>query len=183
MKAKKRIPSKKPARAGKRKVKIFISHSSRDASLVTLIIDLLRTSTLKKEEIRCTSVRGYGLRAGKRIPKALRKDIEKCEIVIGVLTKDALASFNVLLELGAGWGLKKRLVPITGPRVKFESLPQWLREKHGMKWNHEECWEDFDEDVFQPLGKTITDEARFKRIIKQLIKWQSAEKLSEGRKR
>ncbi len=176
MKTKRRPPtSTKRARLLRRNVKIFISHSTRDASLVELIVDLLKASDLHEEEIRCTSVHRHGLPIGAKIADVLRSDIEECEIIIAVLTKDALDSLNVLLELGAGWGLDKRLVPITGPGIHLEGLPQWLSEKHGMRWDHKECWEDFDRDVFRPLGKTIKFKKRFRGAIEKLIKWQPIE--------
>jgi hypothetical protein len=109
---------------------------------------------------------------GTEIANNLRDDIEQCKIIIAVLTKDALDSFQVLLELGAGWGLKKRLIPITGPEIKLEDLPEWLRKSHGMRWDHEECWFDFEPDVFNKLGKPLRHRKRFRGIVKELVKWQ-----------
>lgn len=175
MKTKRRTPTRtKRARPRRRKVKIFISHSRRDASLVRLIIDLLGTSNLHEDEIRCTSVAGYGLVMGQDID-ALRDEIAKCKIIIAVLTKDALDSLHVLLELGAGWGLKKKLIPITGPGIHLSGLPSWLSRKHGMRWNHRACWKDFKPDVVEALGKTIKDEERFDEIISDLIRWTPIE--------
>ena len=157
---------------GKRRLKVFISHSSRDASFVTLIVELLKTSTLKEDEIRCTSVDGYGVPTGERVAELLRRDIETCDIIIAVLTKDALKSLHVLLELGAGWGLEKRLVPIRGPGVELSGLPLWLSEKHCMPWDHEQCWYDFDPDVFRKLGKRLQHPKKFKGIVNRLVTWQ-----------
>jgi len=176
MKTKKETPTPtKRARPRRRKVKIFISHSRRDASLVRLIVDLLMTSNLHQEEIRCTSVRTHGLRLGQRVAPTLRDEIKECKIIIGVLTKDALDSFNVLLELGAGWGFDKRLIPITGPGIHLSDLPDWLKQPHGMRWDHRGCWKDFKRDVFDELGKTIKDEERFDEIIWDLIHWKPIE--------
>lgn len=175
MKAKGKKPTpKKKAQPRRKTVKIFISHSRRDASLVRLIIDLLRTSNLHQDEIRCTSVPKYGLVMGDDID-ALRDEIAKCKIIIAVLTKDSLDSLHVLLELGAGWGLKKRLIPITGPGIRLSGLPSWLGRKHGMRWNHRGCWNDFKPDVFDLLGKTIKDEERFDKIVWDLIHWTPIE--------
>ena len=111
----------------------------------------------------------------------IRAEIAKCKILLAVITKDALDSLHVLLELGAGWGLDKTLVPITGPGIHLEGLPLWLSAKHGMSWNHQECWEDFNRDVFRPLKKTLKHKRRFASVIQKLIKWQPVE-IEEGQK-
>lgn len=178
-------PGSHPKRSwtGKRRLKVFISHSSRDASFVKLIVELLKTSTLKEDEIRCTSVDGYGVPMGARVAELLRRDIETCDIIIAVLTKDALKSLHVLLELGAGWGLEKDLIPIRGPGVTLSGLPQWLSEKHGMPWDHEQCWYDFDRDVFRRLGKRLQHEKKFKGIINRLVTWQWADATAQKRQK
>jgi hypothetical protein len=165
-----------PTRPIRKPVKVFISHSSNDASLVRLIVDFLETSELDSEEIRCTSVRGHGLKISQIVSATLRQEIQECKIVIGVLTKAALASSNVLLELGAGWGFQKILIPVRGPGVSPSDLPAWLQEPHGMRWNHRACWEQFEEILRDELGKGINDEERFHEIIYELIHWQPRSK-------
>jgi hypothetical protein len=166
---------KKRTQPRKRKVKIFISHSRRDVSLVRLIVDFLMTSNIHKEEIRCTSVPGFGIRLGRKVNEAIRDDIKECSVILGVLTKDSLDSLTVVLELGAGWGFDKTLVPITGPGISLSDLPDWLKGPHGMAWDHKECWEDFEHDVFAPLKKKIKDEDRFDELIYELIHWKPRE--------
>lgn len=152
-------------------VKVFISHSSKDASLTKLIVELLKTSGLKDEEIRCTSVPGYGVMLGQAVATTLRNNIEECEIIIAVLTKQALQSFNVLLELGAGWGFDKILIPVLGPGVEVSDLPSWIRDPHSMKWDNRPCWQSFEGLLRKYLGRKIEDKRYFNRIIDQLIGW------------
>ncbi|HEV7744015.1 MAG TPA: toll/interleukin-1 receptor domain-containing protein [Pyrinomonadaceae bacterium] len=159
-------------RRGRKSVKVFISHSHRDASFTKLLCDFLTTSELVKEEIRCTSVPKHGYTLGRDVEEAIRKDIGKAKIVIGFFTKDSLKSSNVLLELGAGWGLGKILIPILGPRVKASDLPEWIQGGHRMAWTHRECWEEFEKIFRDDLGKPLVDKGRFNKMIDKLVKWQ-----------
>ncbi|HEX5735267.1 MAG TPA: toll/interleukin-1 receptor domain-containing protein [Blastocatellia bacterium] len=162
----------KPISAHKQPVRVFISHSSKDSELVRLIVDFLETSELEPHEIRCTSVARRGLTLGEDVSSTLRDEIEESKIVIALLTKDALSSFNVLMELGAGWGQKKILIPVLGPRVSISNVPVWLRLPHGMMWNCRACWEQFEQILYSKLGKKIVKRRRFHRIIDKLISWQ-----------
>ena len=176
--------SKKTISAPKQSVKVFISHSSKDSEFVRLIVDFLETSELEPHEIRCTSVARRGLRLGEDISYTLRDEIEESLIIIGLLTKDALSSYNVLMELGAGWGQKKILIPVLGPRVSFSTLPIWLSQPHGMKWNHRACWEQYEEILQSEIGKQIVNKGRFNRIIAKLISWEPWQALeARGAKR
>jgi hypothetical protein len=139
-----------------------------------LICDFLKTSELVEEEIRCTSVAGQGLRMGQDIESTIRKEIREAKIVIGVFTKQSLKSQNVMLELGAGWGFEKVLIPILGPKVRSSSLPEWLKQPHSMEWTHRECWEQFEEILEQVLGKRVKNKKRFHGLIDKLIHWQPA---------
>lgn len=137
-----------------------------------LICDFLKTSELVEEEIRCTSVAGQGLTLGQNIEETIRKEIEKSRIVIGIFTEASLKSSNVLLELGAGWGLRKILIPILGPRVRVSDLPVWLQKGHQMEWTHRACWEQFEEILGDDLGKRIKDRKRFHEMIDELVEWR-----------
>jgi len=66
------------------------------------------------------------------------------QIIIAVLTKDALDSFQVLLEL-APVGDSTDVDPITGPESNLKTFRS-VRKSHGMRWDHEECWCDFERE-------------------------------------
>ena len=161
-----------PKRRSRKTVKVFISHSHLDASFMKLICNFLKTSELVADEIRCTSVAGHGLRSGQRVESTIREEIAKSKIVIGVFTKESLKSQNVMLELGAGWGFDKVLIPILGPGITTSALPEWLKQPHSMRWTHRECWEQFEEILEAELGKRIKNKKRFNAIIDELIQWR-----------
>jgi len=103
-------------------VDVFISHSSQDVQLATHIVDLLRSAlNLRADQIRCTSVEGYGFPAGADFDSQLRDEALESRIFIGILSAFSLASAYVLFELGARWGAKQPIMPLlapgTGPQV------------------------------------------------------------------
>ena len=126
-----------------------------------LICSFLETSELVAEEIRCTSVAGQGLVMGQKIAETIREEIKKSKIVIAIFTKESLKSSTVMLELGAGWGFEKVLIPILGPGVGVSDLPEWLQQGHWMEWTSIACWLQFEEilwksvNLFHPADWTL----------------------------
>jgi hypothetical protein len=139
---------------------------------MTLICDFLKTSELVEEEIRCTSVAGQGLKLGQEVESTIRKEIKAAKIVIGVFTKESLKSSNVMLELGAGWGFRKVLIPILGPGIHESDLPEWLKRPHSMEWTSRACWKSFERIFIEELGMHIKNRRRFLRLIGELVRWQ-----------
>ena len=94
-------------------MKIFISHSSNDVELATLLIDLLRKSlNLRSTDIRCSSVDGYRLPGGVSTDQGLRAEVHDAELVIGLITPNSLKFAYVSFELGARWGAGKPMIPL-----------------------------------------------------------------------
>ncbi len=83
--------------------------------------------------IRCTAVEGYRLDVGADSDDSLRQGVEACTAVIGVLTRQSLASGYVIMELGAAWGLKKATYPLVADDVEFASIPDPIRRKHAAR--------------------------------------------------
>ena len=167
----------------KKSVKVFISHSHSDASFAKLVCDFLTTSELVKDEVRCTSVPKHGLKLGDDVAGTIRKEIAKAKMVIGFFTRESLKSANVILELGAGWGQGKIIIPILGPRVRVSDLPPWIQKGHTMEWTHRECWEQFEEILRDDLGKRLVNKKRFRGMIDKLIEWQPSAKHEQASSR
>ena len=104
-------------------MRIFISHSSRDAELARALIDLLQAALpITSDEIRCSSVDGYRLPGGVSIDQRLRNEVHDAELVIGLLTPNSLRSAYVSFELGARWGAQKRMIPLLASGITPEVL-------------------------------------------------------------
>jgi len=57
-------------------IDIFISHSSSDAEIARLLIEIVRKAfNIPSERIRCTSVPGYKLKAGATTDDEIKKEI------------------------------------------------------------------------------------------------------------
>jgi hypothetical protein len=165
-------------------IQVFVSHSSKDAPFVKLVVKFLETFGLGRDEVRCTSLPGYGLRLGAYVSLRLRDEIAQCKAMIGVITADSLASRNVLLELGAGWGLKKTLIPVLGPGLDYSDMIPWLAETHWMNWNDRPCWEQFKEIFYEDLHVNVKSRPRFKAAIRKLITYdfKAQPKVPHGRR-
>jgi len=104
-------------------VRVFISHSSRDATLAAALADLLRAALrLSSTEIRCTSVDGYRLPAGADTDDTLREEIVTVPVLVGLISDSSIESAYVLFELGARWGTRQPLIPLLAPGVSPGSL-------------------------------------------------------------
>jgi hypothetical protein len=97
-------------------VRIFISHSSRDVEIVSLLITLVRSAlNLPAVQIRCTSVDGYRLPGGADTTAQLRHEVNEATVLLGVLSAVSLNSTFVVFELGARWGNGKTFIPLLAP--------------------------------------------------------------------
>jgi hypothetical protein len=109
----KKKTTRKPSTDKSKMIKVFISHSSKDAEVAEKLIQLIRAAlNLKVEDIRCTSVNGYRLPGGAKTDAHLQIEIYKCELLIGLVSSDSMNSHYTLFELGARWGAKKPMIPL-----------------------------------------------------------------------
>lgn len=145
------------------RIRVFISHSHEDRNLAKNMVDLLaRALKIGPDEIRCTSVPGCDLSGGDPSAEVLKKNLQDCDIVIGLITPKSLTSSFVLFELGAAWGLSKRLIPFLGPDFAPGIMRAPLRDLHSYMWRNRADWE-----------KIIDDLAMLLRIEKQRLPFYS----------
>lgn len=100
-------------RGSKTKVLVFISHSSKDTELASLIVEAIKARLdIQDQGIRCSSLPGYKLGGGMNVASTLQEEIRGALAVVGILTPNSLSSPWPLFELGAAWGLVQRFVPV-----------------------------------------------------------------------
>ena len=131
MAKKKRGKKKTKSKGKKKKIRIFVSHASKDRPIAKRLVEAIREAIdVKKTEIRCTSVVGYTLTGGTHTSKTLRKEISGAEVLIGLVTPNSLKSTYVLFELGAAWGLRVPTLPLIAGGFSVSDVPDPLRERH-----------------------------------------------------
>ncbi|PJJ55047.1 TIR domain-containing protein [Hymenobacter chitinivorans] len=92
---------------------IFISHSSQDANVAKLLIDLIRAAfNMSARRIRCTSVDGYRLPAGASTDEQLKKEVHDAKVMVALISASSMDSTYVLFELGARWATSLPFVPL-----------------------------------------------------------------------
>lgn len=106
---------------GKNKYLVFISHSSKDSFVVSLLEKYI------KEKCRKDGVETYldvrDLEGGDNITQEIKEQIQKCNEVIVFVTKHSSSSSWVITETGAAWGLDKRIVVIID-KVSPQEMPK-----------------------------------------------------------
>lgn len=105
------------------RVRIFVSHSSKDGGLAIALSDLLCAALdLTQREVRCTSADEYGLPTGADTNEQIREEVQSADAVVGLLSADGMSSAYVLFELGARWGAKRWIAPILAHGFEFDML-------------------------------------------------------------
>jgi hypothetical protein len=108
---------------------LFISHSSADADLARALVELVLSALdLEPDRIRCTSVDGYGLKAGANTGAQLQMEAISSRAFVGLLTPTSMTSTYVLFELGARWGANKPLIPLLACGMHSGDLQSPLKE-------------------------------------------------------
>jgi len=149
---------------------IFISHRSTDEGLAKKVRDLLMHAFhMRASEIRCTSVVGSKLPAGANSSAVLSREISACKVFIALLTKSSVESSYVLFELGARWGMNKRIFPLIGPDSDFSVLPPPIRDANALKTSVREDVQQLLSDVRRDSGWHLEDPHAYNDQLEQLL--------------
>lgn len=130
---------------------VFISHSSEDRWIAQQM-----AATIERKAKRhgvLTFLDEKDLEAGAIIPQEIRRQLERCEEFLVLLTPLSISRQWVLLELGAAWGLRKRITAITD-KVADDDLPDIIRQTKAYELN------DFDRFVVELVGRAKRRRAR-----------------------
>lgn len=158
-------------------MRIFISHSSGDVDLASLLVDLLRASlALPASAILCTSVDGHRLIGGEQTDEALRKEIRECEAFIGLISATSIESAYVLFELGARWGAGRHLLPLLAPTADSSILRGPLLGLNALKSSHAGDLHQMVSEIAAILGIAPQPPASYQRHLERIIASSTAEK-------
>jgi hypothetical protein len=127
--------------------RIFISHRHNDASIAEALVRVIEASfDVAPQDLRCTSVHPYRLRAGDRTGDRLRAEIRRAEAVLGIVTPDAKGSSYVLFELGASWGRGAVTFPLLARGATLADVPAPIGDLHTLSLLDEaECHQLVDD--------------------------------------
>lgn len=147
---------------------IFISHSSRDADLALMLIELLKSAlALRDEQIRCTSVDGFRLPAGVNTDDVLKAEVRQARAFIGLITPNSMNSAYVMFELGARWGAELHMVPLLAG-VNPDALAGPLKPINSLSATNDAQLHQLVHELAAILQVSIQNPASYTRYIRKL---------------
>jgi len=151
-------------------LRLFISHSAKDAVIAEALIELLRDALgLPAEAIRCTSVDGYRLPGGADTDEQLRSETHSADAFIGLISPNSLASLYVAFELGARWGAGKYLVPVLAPGVSVSVMDGPLIGLNALRLDNASQLHQLIQELAAELGVPATSPATYQRYINRIL--------------
>lgn len=102
-------------------MKIFISHSSKNASYGKALVELLTSIGIIHEHIIFTSDPSYGIPSGENIFNWLKMRISEKNFVIYLLSPEYYSSVACLNEMGAAWVIENEHIAIFTPDFNIDS--------------------------------------------------------------
>jgi hypothetical protein len=117
--------------AKKSKYQVFVSHATADKWLAKVIcekIESLGASTFRDDR---------DINGGDDIPEKIRQEIKRSQECLVLFTPVSLGRPWILLEVGAAWGWRRRIVPVLC-HVEVDPIPELIKAKKVIKIN------DFD---------------------------------------
>ncbi len=155
-------------------IKVFISHCLADDDLASALADCLTgATTLKHEDIRCSSALAYRLPAGRDYATTLREDIGEDSVVIGLVTRHTMANSWVLFDIGAAWGARKKLIPMVTDEIDGKLLPAPLSGRDIARMTAIRDVAQFIDEVSFMVNVTSRPVAQIAEAIDQLLAAQS----------
>ena len=102
---------------------IFISHSSKDKTLVNRFVDdvIIKGAGVARTSLYFTSGPGTGISSGNNLMEDIQRGLESCKIVVALVTQNYLESEICKAELSAAW-VQNKLFPLLEPGLGREEL-------------------------------------------------------------
>lgn len=152
-----------------KEIKIFISHSSLDVEFVSDLVDLLEDIGIRREQLFCSSVPGYGIPLGEDIYEYLRKEFQDYDLhVIFVLSENYYNSVASMNEMGAAWVLQYKYTTILLPGFDFPQIKGAINPRIiGLKLDAEG---DIVREKLNELKNTIVEEFHLSQMSD--IRWE-----------
>lgn len=115
--------------------KIFISHSSKDLTIVEEVIEVLEAIGVQTDRIFCSSLPGYSIGLGKDFLETIKRELNNDVLVLFILSANFYESPICLCEMGASWVKTNEHVPILIPPFDYKDVQGVIPHSQGMKIN------------------------------------------------
>jgi len=138
------------SRHGKKKFKIFLSHSDAD------LVPARKIRNLLVERLGLDVFMHNDLTGGPRLSQ-LRREIEACDAFVPLITLNSVSDNWLLQETGGAWGLSKTIVPIVTERQTLNQFPIAIERHVALKINeldNSKTVEQFIKEFDQALAAT-----------------------------
>ena len=165
-------------------MKIFISHSNLDATIIDLFINsiLIEGLFLNRDDIIFTGKDSEGLKTGDKFIPIIINHLRDSDYFFSMISKNYLDSVICQNELGAAWGLDKKIIPIridetpynqTGPLLadsviryigndkQLDSIGKEIIKKLKLP---DDNWKTAKNEFLQKFGNLISPEEAKKKI-------------------
>lgn len=130
--------------------KIFISHSSKDISIVDAFVTLLtRGAGLLQDDIFCSSLDGMKIKNGEDMRKHIQENVNYADFAILLVSKNYKASEVCLNEMGAVWAIDKKVKAYVFPDLQEERVGWLINDKAAEKLNDETALASLYEELQQ----------------------------------
>ncbi len=103
--------------------KLFISHSSKDADYIEVLVSLFETLGLREDEIICSSIPPYCIPLDKKVYDWLVNEFQRSDLhMVFALSCNYYESAACLNEMGAAWAMKHSWTGILMPGFDFAEI-------------------------------------------------------------
>lgn len=139
--------------------KMFISHSSKDKTIVDSFVTLLtRGAGLSQDDIFCTSIDGMKIMNGEDIRKHIQENVNGADFAILLASNNYKESEVCLNEMGAIWAIDKKVKTYVFPDLQEESVGWLINDKAAEKLNDETALASLYEELqrFYELPLSLT---------------------------
>ena len=107
---------------------MLVCHSQADTDLVEALVRYLNACSRVPLAFRCSYLPGCALNREDTAPAELKYEIMRADVVVAVVTREALLDAQFVLELATAWVYDKWTVPVLEESLSSDDLPRPLRE-------------------------------------------------------
>lgn len=149
---------------------MFISHSSKDVSLVEELIEILEVIGVSDEDIFCTSVEGYGISLGENFLETIKNKLSPHTLVLFLISENFYESPVSLCEMGATWIQSNSHIPILIPPMTFEKVKGVIPLTQGVYINNKDKINSLKLSIENYFGIENNDSIKWEKRRDKILK-------------